>query len=638
MTSINLISPKNEAHDFTVRFREPITIRKNSKIYLNYAHFLRRNEIVFNRNQTITLSDLEFYPNVQPDDGVNPVALANNTITIPALNPTTKRRAYTVDQLEDIINEKLTEIINANPELFIYTAIKRLDSNRDDNTFLSGFFLDDLTSKLPLVNFIADGTNKRDAGSGDDGTGLECDYFKSSATNATHPHYDSYALGTEKFFHFAGQCMGDKAQMTSGTFLSVKTNVDINAQQGNISFGLYSKEFADQQAAFTGWTEKTAGSGATTIGGSNVNPAIFTSSGQRDLAGMTANDARKARLGSFLTVEITGINNTAALTSQVRILVPARTTDQKNTSVQTWTDIDQDFRKMRQIFKRSLRAISRMDMNEPATFVLVMYVPFTDNNYLDATKRKYYFKLYRSEDDAENDFQPLYDSKQNNIFFPQSFFSGLGNLNIGTADQIDAKVNTQIPFTPIVAAQEQGEGFETVQYRAFPTDQGGADGEDPNAILATYRLNFSDELSNVVGATRSGVLFPNVCEMDARFFYFEDIISSWRNDNFDILLNGLPIRNFKNKEESKDGGFSKALLAAVPVPFLEGNVTEAMGAKHSLLTGLYQPSIKNVLKLRNQEQVINSIGVQVKDSNNETPSEELEQIHVCFTITDEEEE
>ena len=33
MTSINLISPKQKAHDFTVRFREPITIRKNSKIW-----------------------------------------------------------------------------------------------------------------------------------------------------------------------------------------------------------------------------------------------------------------------------------------------------------------------------------------------------------------------------------------------------------------------------------------------------------------------------------------------------------------------------------------------------------------------------------------------------------------------------
>ena len=527
-------------------------------------------------------------------------------------------------------------MINANPQLFIYSAIRRLDSNRDESTFLSGFFLDDLTTKLPLLNFTADATHQRAAGNGDDGNGVDCDYFKDSPTSA-NPHYDSYALGQEHFFHFAGQCIGDKAQMVSGTYLTAETNVDMNAQQGNICFGLYSKEFADQPQAFTGWTHKTTGSSSKTQGGVFNNPAIFSGSTQLQDTG-TATNLKKGVLASFLTVEITGaIGNTAPLTSHLRVFVPTRTTS--NTEiVNNWASIDQNFRKMKRIFNRPLNSIYGADLDKPAKVVLVFYVPFTDTNFLDATQRKYYFKLYSSEEDAENDHAPFYDSKRSNVFFPQSFFSGLTGLNIGTADEIRAKVQSQIPFTPIVAAQVEKEGFETIQYRAFGKDENGADDEDPNCILATYKLNFSDELSNVVGAVQSGILFPNVCEMDARFFYFEDVIASWRNDNFDILLNGLPIRNFKNKEESTDGGFSKALLASVPVPFLEGNVSEAQGARHSLLTGLYQPTIKNVLKLRNQEKVINSIGVQVKDTNSEIPSEELEQIHVCFTITDEEEE
>ena len=62
MTSINLISPIDKADDFSVRFRDPITIGKNSKIYLNYAHLSRLNEVRFKTDQTITLSDLNFIP------------------------------------------------------------------------------------------------------------------------------------------------------------------------------------------------------------------------------------------------------------------------------------------------------------------------------------------------------------------------------------------------------------------------------------------------------------------------------------------------------------------------------------------------------------------------------------------------
>tara|TARA_E500000318_G_scaffold13276_1_gene12390 strand:+ start:5852 stop:7777 length:1926 start_codon:yes stop_codon:yes gene_type:complete len=635
MTSVNLISPIKQAHDFKVRFREPINIKKNSKIYLNYAHFVRLNEIVFDTNQTMTLSDLEFFPNVRPSDGATPVALTNNTITIPALNPTTKRRAYSVSQLEDIIQTKLQELIADNPELNIYSVISRLDTNRDQSSFLSGFFLDDDETKLPVTQFTIDPTNARNAGDGDDGNGVECDYFKSSTT-AANPHYDSYALGLEHFFHFSGECMGDNSQMTSGTYIHFITNVDMNAQQGNISLGLYSQELADEPTAFTGWTEKTTGTGNTTSGGVLNNPAIFQ--GNNQLADSdTANNLKKAILGSFLTIEITGaIGNTARLTSQLRICVPSFNTNPANI-INKWTSIDQNIRKMRIVKNIPLRQVfGAGHLDQPFQAVLVFYLSFTDLNFLDSTNRRIYFKLYKSPEDAKEGINVIYDSKQNDVFFPQSFFTGLGNLNTGTAAQVKAKVNSQIPFTPIVAAQAESEGFELIQYRAFPKTAGGATDDKPNSILAKYKLNFSEQLGGFVGALQSEFLFPNVCEMDARFFYFEDVIASWRNDSFDVYLNGLPIKNFKNKENASDGGFSKPLLASVPVPFLDGTSSEGMGASHALLTGLYQPSIKNVLKLRNQEVNINSIGVQVKDTNTERPSEELEQVHICFTITDEE--
>ena len=117
--------------------------------------------------------------------------------------------------------------------------------------------------------------------------------------------------------------------------------------------------------------------------------------------------------------------------------------------------------------------------------------------------------------------------------------------------------------------------------------------------------------------------------------YFNDVVASWRNDSFDIYLNGLPIKNFKNKENAADGGYSKSLLASIPVPFLEGNTTEGQGNDFSILTGFYQPTIKNVLKLNNQKLSTNVLNVEIKETNTEVPAKQLHQAHICFTITDE---
>ena len=636
MTSINLISPKNSAHNYNVRFREPITIRKNSKVYLNFAHLVRLNSIHFDTPQTITLSDMSFNPRVIPADGQTETSLTTNQITIPIINPATGARGYTVQELEDTISTQFQALQAANPELNIYSVIERLDHNTDENQFLTGFFIDDDPVKLPEIAFEKNAAHERDAGDGADVNGIDCVYFKNSAT-AANPHYDSYALGTEKFFHFAAQCMGATSQMVSGTYLHAKTNIDMNAQQGNISFGLYSEEFATQPTAFTGWVEKTTGTGATTSGGALNNPAIFRGSTQLNAGTASANDLRNGLLASFLTIECTGINQTSPRNvSQLKILVPSRTTGNSRPIV--WGSIDQDVKKMITLQTFPLRTVYP-DLDAPFEIVLVFYIPTTDQNYLSNADRKVYFKLYRNTVDATAGTNEIFDSKTRHFYYTQSFFTGLGNLNVGTAAQIEAKVNSSIPFTPIVAAQAENEGFEIVQYRSFDKTAGGAaTTAKPAAILETYKLNFTEQLSEVVGATQSRVLFPNVCEMDARFFYFEDIVAAWKNTSFDIMLNGLPIKNFKNKEDKSDGGFSKSLLASIPVPFLEGNTIEGMSASYSLLSGLYEPNIKNELKLRNQEMTINSLNVEINDTYTEKPSEELYRAHISLTITDEEEE
>lgn len=648
MTSINLISPIDKADDFSVRFRDPITIAKNSKIYLNYAHLSRINEVRFKTDQTITLSDLNFIPRVQPHDGLTPISLTTDTITIPAVNPLSGRNGYKIKELEKQIFNGLTSLIGANPELNIYSAVfdENTSVNKDNNQFQSGLFLAGNTAKSPHTEFSIDGTHSRDAGIATS-TGEEVVYCKTSATAAL-PHYDSYALSPIHFNHFSIPCKEDNL---SSSYIKVKTNVNMSAQQGNIAFGLYCKEFTDHPTQFTGWVNKTRGANATIPNSIMRNPAIFrvanaqlgTPEGQVDTGEANANNLRRGILGSFLSIEITGINDAANRNrSQLKISMPRFNATRGNIP-KVWTSIDQNFVMMETIDRISLRNIfghGDTDLDRPFECFVLFYMPTDNQDFLSETDRKIYFKIYKEANQSTNlsEIAPIYDSRNFNIFYPQSFFTGLGNLNVGNAGQKKAKVESAIPFNLIAAAQTLDEGFTELSYSGFLKNANGATAQKPNTILTTYKMNFSDHLGEIVGGLTSEVLFPSVCEMNPRFHYFEDVISKWKSDSFDIYLNGLPIKNFKNTEDSNDGGFSKPLLCSVPVPFLFGNSSEGMGASHSILTGLYQPSIKNVLKLKNQEKIINSLSVQIKDTNSEEPASELRQAHISFTITDEEEE
>jgi len=637
MTTINLISPATgDAFNYNVRFREPITLEKNSKIFLNYAHLVRENEILFNENQTITFSDMEFQPSQQPINPLLPIALTSNTVSIPAVNPSTNRRGYKVSELEAIIRTKLEELVAANNELSIYSLISRLDANKNQNTFLAGLFLDDDFVKLPIVDFELLATHQRNAESAVDANGDIVVYRKSNANANGGRFYDNYGISNQHYFHFASQCMGNNSQIVSGTFIRIKTNVHMNAQQGNISFGLYSKEVAQQPTAFPTWANKTTGGGATTGGGVFTNPAIFRGTAQRDGTALAEADRRNAVLASFCTVEITGINNRAANISQLKVLIPSRTTGAAaNVKIMNWANIDQNIGRMIQVFRTPLRNIFD-DLNQECELIFITYIPITDLNYLSKADRRIYFKIYKGTEQDLATVTPIYDSKQDDIYFPQSFFTGFNDveLNQGAAALKKARTESAIPFNIIASAQEQHEGFFDIQFKSIDKTQGND--TKPVCILANYKLNFSSALGSFVGALQSPILYPNVCEMDARFFYFEDVIEKWKNDSFDIILDGLPIRNFKNTAEKSDGGFAKPLLCSVPVPFLNGNSAEGMGATTAQITGLYEPSIKSELKLRNQKTTINNISVKINDTNTEEPSEAIVSAHISLTIDSEE--
>ena len=80
--NFNLISPSGKASEYRINFKDPIKIKPNSKVELNWAELTRKGEIVLLKNNTISFVSTKCIPDKKPSD--NSVNDINFTITIPA--------------------------------------------------------------------------------------------------------------------------------------------------------------------------------------------------------------------------------------------------------------------------------------------------------------------------------------------------------------------------------------------------------------------------------------------------------------------------------------------------------------------------------------------------------------------------
>ena len=123
MTSINLVSPVGNGHTYSVRFREPLVIEANSKVYLNFAKFKRNSSVYFTTDQTIEVILNEVLPTVLPSDtSVSNSVMGLNSITIPTINPITGQTGYTAKELEKVISDRFSGDPEVDDDLGIRTV------------------------------------------------------------------------------------------------------------------------------------------------------------------------------------------------------------------------------------------------------------------------------------------------------------------------------------------------------------------------------------------------------------------------------------------------------------------------------------------------------------------------------------
>lgn len=628
--NINLLSPtKNDnGFNYNVRFRENIKFKPNAKVYLNYATFSRESEVQFTEDQTITLSDIEILPELVPQTPFGANDLTTKSITIPVINPITKKSGYTFDQLQEIIGDRLQTLLNGQNQTKIYKAF-------DDHTAVDtatrdvgiGFYVDK-GGLIGVTDFNCDATNNRQGA-----TSTTDDYTKTSSSgDKTSPAYtygyDNYGLSDTHYFHPLVKC---SQQAESNSFISCEVNRSIADLTGAVTFGLYSEEYAGNAGDSN--ANRTFGSASVT--GTSANPQVVKGNVNRSVGNI---NYLQATIAAFVSVEITPLTASTDPTPANRIdrtqnansviLRVAKSAVANNTNISSFTGINTNIQGMRQLIRFGNKALANNDTSLHVKVVLQTYYS-NDEADLHTTSRKLYFRLINqtlggSITDPSN---ILYDSKNSNIFIPMAFFNGQAVAG-SNAKKTDI-INSRIPFNIIASAQSQDEGFTHLQFSGFDKTEGTS--ANPLSILMNYKLNYSSELARYVGDSASHNLYPNTCEMESEFVHIPNFRLDWLNDSYSILIKNLPIRNFKNTGVEANGGFGKAIIANVPAPFNES--VEQTIDNRKVLTGLYQPSYPVVLELNNPSAFeTNNFDVSIVNIRSEVEVTELIKSNVSFTI------
>lgn len=606
--NFQLISPTDgNGYDYQVRFREPIVIKPASKVKLNHAKLTTDTNVTFRDDQTITFSSTKCFPSLIPGDATtnNPFATAS-PVTI-------EKGTYTFGELQDEIADKIEfNFSGSDNRAALYKAVdvspKDTDGGIPNDLVVGIQYLTE--TDFTIVDFDIDASNNKDAT--DSVSGNEVAYAKSSATAGT-PAYDSYALADSHFLHWKMAEMVNNEIFTDARIvIQTLDNLEdyVPATKGRIFAGFYSAEYAQGLLPANTPSRTTATTlqvvdvdGAT--GAANQVPACFF--------GVEIKDGQIRFL--WAKDSSTPIRNWTSINNPIDEMEVAASVD---LSVIYYNSTDLDFQGQFHIVPYILPA--EIGLDSPSVYVRV----YVDNpGQLD-------------DEDSNTNGTLIYDSQKTFHYFPYEFFKS--NEDSSVIDYTDANtINSQIPFNLLLAADHQNSGFENVNYYSIDKSEGSD--ANPISIVEEYQMSFSEELAIVLNSSSSQKLIPNYLDGNGRynsasaskFMYVTRGNYIINSRSYSVLLNGLPIKNYKNKEEASDGGFAKTILANLPAPFSTGTNIDNSVTLGNRIT-IYEPHQTIVSDLLNNEIAVNSFDVKIINMETEEPATELTKSAINFTI------
>ena len=567
--NFNLISPTGNGNDYTINFRDPITIPRNAKISTNWVELKRNADIVLEQDGKIDIVSTKCLPTHIPG-----TPATENSI---GLSITVIKGVYELSDFQQKLEDDIQTAISADSRL----AGRYRPATAENNNQGFGSDVLDINGVLGITlepttyeNSISlDATNSHDEAQLTSG-GEVVEYTTANNSGT----FDNYALFEDKIDFYRAKC--DKDPFEQDGFVQFKSINNIHDQTGKLFFGLYGKEYANG------------------IGGA---PPTRTHGNSPPLLSSTV---PKAFIGVVL-----GSQN-----DHFEIYIAQNSTGE---TLDTWTDQNQEISSMALL--QRIPVVQKFNPAQPYEVLFGLSI----SNDTDSPSIRYQIANYQN-----GEYDLIYDSEPVRRNIPFKFLKG----DSTTYDNATA-LNSQIPFVMMMSVTNADEGFEEVAFTKFQPLGVAPSNTEPMTIMRDYQITVSDNLIDALGMKGSGIypnLFPNGCQDNANPIDLKLDIN-WRSKNYSIFIN-LPTNNYKNIADKKDGGFKKSILANIPVPFTSGFFETQGGTDNGQVVSTYIPYNPIVSFLNNNEIQTNNLSIKIVDMLDEKPATEVIRSIVNFTI------
>ena len=594
--NFNLISPKDNGHDYTIRFKEPIDINANSSIKLNFAELTRNGKIVLKQDGTITVSSEygDTFPQTLPsDDAENrPFGANGSTATI-------AKGTYTFKTFEDVLSQAINSIVSGSVRLEYYQSV---DAITHDNLGLLGLNL----GRQYTSNYFAGLCNFNFTGSPNANATKTANVSVYEKVGGVAGSFDSFAVDfTRHYWHYQNKGKPDFDSMNFLQFIGTKVVAPSGGQTGRLIMGLYGKEYA--------------------VGLGTAPGPVRTASALGNNIELDAGLFPK----NFLNVLI------EPYTGHIRVQVAKNTTGSAYGFPELWKSQGASIDEMDEVWSSPTATV--FDAGEVPDLTLATYIEQADYN--EGVERPVYVRLYKSSNVDSG--IPLWDSKERGVSFNPAFLlADPGNTEgvdytAGGAAGVNAR-NSQIPFNVALYADTAGEGFKECQFRSIIKT---SDAEPPT-ILKRYTVEADRTLASALGfsgvSKDPNVRMPEGQEPDKYLTSISlgrvPLDITWRKSSYSIFTD-LPLSNYKNVNETTDAGFRKAILTNIPTPFnsndklidpTDGDVAEVIS--------VYEPHLTVVSEMKNNPIRVNNLKIKIVDMETEQLATDIIASKINFTI------
>ena len=689
--NFNLISPTDNGHEFSVRYKEPIVIPPNSSIQLNWVQFERDDTINFTKDQTIQIIIGKIVPSNDLITG-----FPNGGEEAGNLTYTIKKGSYTTETLQNEITKQLVSstgktFCSFNPHNRGITGVDEGILTIDNATLIcenyeyasplrninghsisigfakrNAFFNTPIfpfyTSRSPLVNAHYKNANGNIIqGTHGASPPYPASYYTASQDGTANDKTfgNSYVMVSEKYFHLGYDLGSFQDYDGHGNRIGSSEIGGFNELLGaNVCLWTLTKKPPDLVGRiFVGFHCEELG------GVKNGSNSAFDTKNNSEAHNTYTNDQFLAMRDykNFLVDALNPSDDTlpenlgGILFDKDGIeIYGGRFTSVFDAKLPSGQGADNQC-----VMKKTYHELG-LDMTSEVSpqFGFQIYRPdratlTTDGSFEDPKSNLYVRCFYQ---DPSGHFRIFFDSnyqeaRQDWVYtktFQNQFKTGFENN--------EAKLRSQCPFNVFFASTKSGEGIHNYHQSSLNWKGNSGDDSDPtyqtDSIVESYTVKCSEQLGNLFLLNTGGVELPkrfpsmnskfnmsiihnpylkqpnNVMEL---YYQINEVISQYRLDRFTIYLNELPIKVYQNTSDKSISGTRKNILSNIPNPFSGASVYTS--GQQGNVIGSYVPSLGIQNFLANQLITTNSFSISVRNMDDNTPAEQIKRCVVNFTIT-----